>query len=241
MRRPTKKKKDAPRKKIARRPVRKPVQKIRKKVVKKAKFPLAGPAPKAEHAPQEPAWEDKRLPSHYNEDRLVLMVRDPWWLFAYWEVTPQRQKQVLAQIPQGEAERKTVLRVYDVTGSQTLPKANSYFDIELNFYADSWYIDVGIPDREWVTELGYRAGGRFFPLLRSNRVTTPAFGISDVLDEEWLLPEDIYYRLIGRSIGGENAGGSMDIRKLLERYLRNVVSSERLPESSKKVQNLAVQ
>ena len=55
-----------------------------------------------------------------------------------------------------------------------------------------------------------------------------------------MLPEDIYYRLIGRSIGGENAGGSMDIRKLLEKYLRNVVSSERLPESSKKVQHLSL-
>lgn len=169
------------------------------------------------------------------------MVRDPWWLFAYWEVTPHRQQEVLAQIgPTGHAGRKTVLRVYDVTGGLVLPRSNSFFDIELNFYAENWYIDVGIPDREWVTELGYRVDGRFFPLLRSNRVQTPAFGISEILDEEWLLPEDVYYRLLGRSIGAESVGDSMDIRKLLEKYLRNVVSSERLPESSKKVQHLGV-
>ena len=177
--------------------------------------------------------QDRRLPSHYGEDRLVLLVRDPWWLFAYWEVTPQRQQQIAREAEQkSRAGRKTVLRVYDVTGL-ALPKYHSFFDIELNFYADNWYIDVGLPDREWVTEIGTRTDtGRFFALVRSNKVRTPAFGISDVLDEEWMLPEDVYYRLIGRSIGA--SGGSMDIRKLLEKYLRNVVSSERLPELSRK-------
>jgi len=236
MRRPVKKKNALPRKKT----VRKPIRKARKTAPKKrSKVPPVSAAPMPKRALQEPVWEDRRIPSHYGEDRLVLMVRDPWWLFAYWEVTPHRQQEVLAQIgSRGQAERKTVLRVYDVTGSLALPKSNSFFDIELNFYAESWYIDVGLPDREWVIELGYRVSGQFYPLLRSNRVQTPAFGISDVLDEEWMLPEDIYYRLIGRSIGGESAGSSMDIRKLLEKYLRNVVSSERLPESSKKVQHM---
>lgn len=239
MRRPAKKKNAVSRKKA----IRKPVRKARKTAPKKRiKFlPATGIVPAVPSVSKEQTSEDRRLPSHYGEDRLVLMVRDPWWLYAYWEVTPHRQQEVLTQIgSHAQSGRKTVLRVYDVTGSPALPKSNSFFDIELNFYAESWYIDVGIPDREWVAELGYRVEGRFYPLLRSNRVSTPAFGISDVLDEEWMLPEDIYYRLIGRSIGGESAGGSMDIRKLLEKYLRNVVSSERLPESSKKIQHLAV-
>ncbi len=241
MRRPIKKKTTPALKKTASRRPARPVRKpVRKKAVKRIK---AAPQPLAPRvvASSEPVQEDRRLPTHYGEDRLVLLVRDPWWLFAYWEITPQRQQEVLAQIgSKSHSDRKTVLRVYDVTGVN-LPKFNSFFDIELNFYADNWYVDVGLPNRDWLTELGYRVGGRFFPLIRSNRVRTPAFGLSDVLDEEWMLPEDVYYRLLGRSIGGEKAGDSMDIRKLLEKYLRNVVSSERLPESSKKVQHLAAQ
>ncbi len=237
------KKNDSPQKKSAARKPAKKARRIlklaRKPVLRKVKRPTL---PTTVQVLEQPSWEDRRLPSHYGEDGLVLMVRDPWWLFAYWEVTPQRQQEVLAQIgPKGHVGSKTVLRVYDVTGGLVLPRSNSFFDIELNFYAENWYIDVGMPDREWVTELGYRVGSLFFPLLRSNRVKTPAFGISDVLDEEWLLPEDVYYRLLGRSIGAESVGDSMDIRKLLEKYLRNVVSSERLPELSKKVQHLAVQ
>jgi len=27
------------------------------------------------------------LPGGYGKDRLVLQVRDPWWLHAYWEIT----------------------------------------------------------------------------------------------------------------------------------------------------------
>ena len=232
-----KKKKFLPKKKkiVVRRKARKAPKPLRKRALSRESAPQAV----LTHSVPEPAHEDNRLPSFYNEDRLTLLVRDPWWLFSYWEITPQLEKKVLAGMEsKHRADKKTVLRVYDVTGV-ALPASHSFFDIELNFFTNNWYIDVGRPAREWMLELGYRAGGRFYPLIRSNRVQTPSFGISDVLDEEWMLPDDIYYRLIGRSLGSESTGGSMDIRKLLEKYLRNVVSSERLPESSKKVSQLA--
>ena len=175
---------------------------------------------------------DSRLPTHYGEDKLMLLVRDPWWIYAYWEVTPDRNGEVVRRLRQsGHRDWKTVLRVYDVTGAGP-GKSRSFFDIELNFFADNWYIDVGLPDREWLAELGLRtASGKFFMLVRSNVVRTPSFGISDVVDEEWMLPEDIYYRLIGLGMPGA-VSGSMDIRKLLEKYLKRVVSSETLPKAS---------
>lgn len=199
----------------------------------KPTVPLLVETVKDEAAPAH--WEDDRVPQYYGEDKMVLLVRDPWWLFAYWEVTPGRQKQLQYEMGAEASDCKTVLRVYDVTGGLSLPRSNSFFDIELNFYADNWYIDTGLPDREWLAEIGYRtASGRFFTLVRSNRVRTPSFGISEVLDEEWMLPEEIYYRLIGRSLGEAASGNSMDIRRLLEKYLKNVVSSENTPEMSKK-------
>ena len=246
MRRRSKKNDPPKRKRILRRPSR-ALRKIIKKTVRKANLAKKSPRAVIFSGPDSPSvvdqtsftapWQDLRLPSHYGENRLVLLVRDPWWIFAYWEITPQRQEECVRQIKRsGCTGQKTVLRVYDVTG-KTLPKYNSFFDIELDFPADNWYVDVGLPDREWVAEIGFRVdGGRFFPLVRSNTVRTPSFGISDVLDEEWVLPEDIYTRLIGRSIGAGSTGGSMDIRKLLEKYLKNVVSSERRVESSQNTQ-----
>ena len=188
------------------------------------------PAPFVQ-ASQPSAPVDDRIPTYYGEDKLVLMVRDPWWLFAYWEITPGKSEEIQWKARQaGERNWKTVLRVYDVTGSG-IEKPRSYFDIELNFFADNWYIDVGLPDHEWAAELGLRASsGRFYGMVRSNKVQTPSFGISDVLDEEWMLPEDVYYRLIGL-VGPGAQSGSMDVRKLLEKYLKQIVSSERVPQA----------
>lgn len=217
---------------------RKPTKRLKK--FKQEVAPIRNTAPHPPAAAEYPA-EDRRLPAFYGEDRLALLVRDPWWIFAYWEITPQLADRCIRQIDkQRLTGRKTVLRVYDVTGV-VLPKFHSFFDIELNVPADNWYIDVGRPDREWTAEIGFRTdGGKFFPLVRSNRVRTPAFGISEVLDEEWMLPEDVYYRLIGRSLGSESRGGSQDIRRLLEKYLKSVVSSERLPELYKAAEKKGV-
>ncbi len=225
------KKRPAVRKKKALKRPQKPL----KRVIRKAKRLLRVPLQTLIREPKldavSPAvYSDDRIPPHYGDNKLALMVRDPWWLFAYWEISDQRRDEVSHEIVRhGHKIKKTVLRVYDVTKT-SLPKYNSFFDIELNFYSDNWYIDVGLPDKEWVAEIGYRTeGGRFYVLARSNKVRTPAFGLSEVLDEEWMLPEDVYYRLIGRTFGVGSHEGSMDIRKLLEKYLRNIMSSERAP------------
>ena len=155
------------------------------------------------------------------------MVRDPWWLFAYWEVTPWREQEVADAIRRtGLTREKSVLRVYDVTDT-ALPNSHSFFDIELVNLANSWYVDVGSPNRQWVVEVGVRTReGRFFMLVRSNVVRTPRFGVSDVLDEEWMLPDELYWKLFGMSGLGRQKS-SLDVREILERYLKSVVSSER--------------
>src|SRR2546428_8916486 len=38
------------------------------------------------------------LPRAYGRDRLVLLVRDPWWLFAYWELTPTSRIETLRRL-----------------------------------------------------------------------------------------------------------------------------------------------
>lgn len=174
------------------------------------------------------------LPSRYGKNKLVLLVRDPWWIYGYWEVTPEREKQVLREmLGLGLQKDKTVLRVYDVTGT-SVSRANASFDIELNFFADNWYIDVGKPDADWVAELGLRAAnGRFFPLVRSNTVRTPRFGLSDVWDEEWMMPDELYWKLFGRMTGLSEQKSSLNVREILERYLKGMVSSQAFSPAKK--------
>ncbi|OGW83816.1 MAG: hypothetical protein A3C47_01095 [Omnitrophica bacterium RIFCSPHIGHO2_02_FULL_51_18] len=175
------------------------------------------------------------FPSSYHENKLVLLVRDPWWVFAYWEVTPEREKEVLREILQKSLQKdKTVLRVYEITGTSP-SHPNSSFDIELNFFTNNWYIDVGRPDTDWIAEIGIRTThGHFFALVRSNAVKTPRFGLSDVLDEEWMMPDDLYWKLFGRMAGLSDRKSSLDVREVLERYLKGMVSSQSFPAPRKK-------
>lgn len=176
------------------------------------------------------------LPNRYGEDKLVLLVRDPWWLYTYWEVTPQNERSVHEKVKRsGEKIDRTVLRVYDVTEAAQ-NKNGSFFDIEIANFSDNWYVDVGSPDRDWVAELGIRSNsGAFYPMLRSNTVRTPRYGVSDVVDEEWMMPDELYWQLLGRSGGLWDAKSSLEVRRYLMRYLKSNVSSEASRNLSKPV------
>lgn len=135
------------------------------------------------------------LPSTYGIDRLVLMVRDPNWLYAYWEITATKQDEFTAAYgPAAWNSTRPVLRVYDVTGVNfNGVNANSYIDINLPEFTDNWHLNVGQPDRSFCVDLGrIFPDGRFITLLRSNVVTTPRCTLSDCLDEEWMWIEGLY-------------------------------------------------
>lgn len=139
--------------------------------------PVPGPGPWGKVA--VPDWEYP-LPWSYGQTRLVLLVRDPYWLYSYWEVTGEAQ--ALAEDAVGREawrEARPVLRVYDAT-------AGSHYDVGVDEMARNWHLNVGQPDRTWYAELGrITATGRFVMLARSNTVHTPRDGQSDVIDWRW--------------------------------------------------------
>ena len=143
------------------------------------------------------------LPYQYDQERIVLQVRDPRWVHAYWELRGQTLDQLKNRFGDDFRRSKKVLRVYDVTniifnGSN----ANSFFDIQINDFANSWYIDTDGPGRFWCVDLGLMLpDGRFITIVRSNIVQTPLEGPSWVTDEEWMIPEDMFARLYGMGFG----------------------------------------
>ena len=218
---------------------KKPLKKISRKSFKSKKLEIKAPAPipqpaefRPQPVPQAPAGFE--LPSRYGDNRLVLLVRDPWWIFAYWEVTPELEREVLERVRrQGSFPEKTVLRVHDVTDA-VLENPHPFFDIEIG-QANNWYVDVGQPDRQWQAQIGIRTPeGKFFALVTSNVVRTPRYGASNVLDEEWLLPDDLYWKLFGASSGFGKSVSSLNAQQILERYLKSIVSSPGGPAAKAK-------
>lgn len=146
---------------------------------------------------QQPAVaEHGDLPKAYGEDRIVLMTRDPFVVHAYWEATPARIEREKAWFGW---ESKLTIRIYDITGVQFDGRnAIGYYDQEVNERLGNWYFDLGRPSHSFCADIGLSTPeGRFLTLARSNYVTMPRDGVSDVIDDEWILVDEEFWKLYG--------------------------------------------
>ena len=129
-------------------------------------------------------------PQSYGENAITLMVRDPYWLFAYWEFAPDLQATLRARIgAEALSKSRLVLRVYDVTGTDP-DHPVGYHDIDVAPGARNWYVNVMRVERDYCVDLGLiTPDGSFIIIARSNRVSLPPVGPSGVVDEEWVTLE----------------------------------------------------
>ncbi len=165
------------------------------------------------------------LTYEYGQDKIILQVRDPWWAHAYWEIQGKTFEELKNGLQDDFYKAKHILRVYDVSSIIFDGKnAHRFFDIQINEHANNWYIDTGGPGRSWCVDLGLLLpDDRFIMIVRSNTVTTPIEGPSWIMDEEWMVPEDMFARLYGMGFG---LGRSSPVGKgWQERVKRELISS----------------
>ena len=170
----------------------------------------------------------RELPKSYGKDRIVALVRDPYWLHAHWELTPQAVGRAEAALGQEWHGSKPILRLLDVTPSDlghTTEK--TVRDIEIHGGCNNWYIDVNHPPRSFRVEIGYLAkSGKFYVVARSNVVTTPRAGISDTIDENWAdLDAKKADRIYAMSSGYDPAASSLEVKQFLDERLRRPLGS----------------
>jgi hypothetical protein len=168
------------------------------------------------------------LPAGYGKDRIVCMVRDPYWLHVYWELTRQAIQRAEAALGQDWHTSRPILRLLDVTSNDSSSHSERVLrDIEIHGGCNSWYIDVNNPPRSFRVDIGYLSRtGRFYVLARSNVVSTPRAGVSDVIDENW---SDIDARKADRiyamSGGFDPGASSLELKQLFEERLRRPLGS----------------
>jgi len=136
------------------------------------------------------------LPQGYGEEKIALMTRDPFVAYSYWEATPRRLEREKAWFGW---DSKLCVRIYDVTGVQFDGRnAIGYFDQEISDQIGNWYFDLGRPSHSFCADLGLLSPtGRFLTLARSNFITMPRDGVSDVIDDEWMLLDEEFMKLYG--------------------------------------------
>jgi hypothetical protein len=152
------------------------------------------------------------------QDRLVVMVRDPYWLHAYWELSPRSIDRAQAAMGQRWHGAKPVLRVFKI---QPDSAALLERDIQIHGGVRNWYVDVQDPPADYRLEIGYLAvDGFFYCLARSNEVSTPPAGTSDAMDDNWKAVAENADRIFAMSGGYSAQGASRELQELLEERLR---------------------
>ncbi|MBN1354123.1 MAG: DUF4912 domain-containing protein, partial [Candidatus Omnitrophica bacterium] len=135
------------------------------------------------------ASDSCELPSNYGGTRLTLLVKDPFWIYAYWEISHDSLVSLKKSMSGDYADNcKMILRMYEVTLVDfNGENANSYFDIEITPYSNNWYVSLWNDSVSYIGEIGLRGpDGRFFAMVRSNCVHTPRAGYSPRKDQIWM-------------------------------------------------------
>jgi hypothetical protein len=133
------------------------------------------------HEDREPGGD---LPSAYDTDRITLLARDPFCVFAYWELTPGRREPILEALGDEAEGAFQVLRLYAAASGDTAPTVS--YDLELPADLGSRYLTVATPGASCRAEIGLRtAAGRFVPLVSSNTIIMPSAAPSTDTSVRW--------------------------------------------------------
>ncbi len=167
----------------------------------------------------------QELPAGYGDNRITIMVRDPYWLHAYWEIPGWKTEEVKHSMGSAFDSSRMILRVYDVTEINFNGlNAHSSFDMDINAFARSWYINTANPNRSWCVDLGYLTpDGRFYLVARSNIVSTPRDSMSEEIDEEWVTID--WERMYALSGGFGIGRSSAEIKELIKKRLKEEMFS----------------
>lgn len=158
------------------------------------------------------------LPQGYGDNKIVLLVRDPYWIYSYWEMSLSRIAEIKREIgPDVFSSSREFLRVYNVDNWDA-------FDIEVTGSAKNWYINVPQCNASYCADIGFKTpDGRFIAAARSNTVTTPLDRMSDVIDEQWMIPDwDKMYSLSGGFGIGKS---SAEIKELIKKRFQEQSAS----------------
>lgn len=166
------------------------------------------------------------------KDRLILLVRGPYWLHASWELNPFSVQRARTALAQDWHTAKLTLRLMSLSSSDSSTSSEQIIrDIAVHGAVKNWFIDIMNPQHTLRLEIGYLASnGKFYSLARSNTVTTPPAHVGDNLDTHWADIEadcDKVYALSGGY--GEHGREVQDLFE--EKLKRPMVNYQALAES----------
>ncbi len=155
-------------------------------------------------------------------DRVVLIVRDPYWLQAYWEIRRATVQRANVALSRKWHNVEPVIRLFEISeNSQAFAVEQPVRDIPVHGGVRNWFIDVPDPPKTYRIGIGYRLPDeRFYLIAKSNKVTTPIPNASDSVDHNWTDIAMNHQKFFALSGGYTDETGNSDLRDVFEDKLR---------------------
>jgi hypothetical protein len=125
--------------------------------------------------------DNVELPDRYEETRLVLMLRDPSWVFCYWDI----EVRILEELKENSEFSGLVLRVTELAADDWGKDSTvDWFDIPIQFEDLRRYINLPSEDTYYGVEIYAQLGEKESLISRSNIVESSRDYIAPLPENE---------------------------------------------------------
>ncbi|MEM9412829.1 MAG: DUF4912 domain-containing protein, partial [Planctomycetota bacterium] len=168
--------------------------------------------------------EREKSKSEPESDRIIAVVRDPFWIQAYWEVTKATIDRVKVAMADKWFNTRPVIRLLEVTADSSTSGVETVIrEIEIHGGVKNWYIDVKEPPNSYRLALGYAdKTGKFYLIAKSNLVTTPTPD-QNAFDNHWVdisTDHKKFYAMSGGYSNLDATESSSELQSVFEEKLR---------------------
>jgi hypothetical protein len=134
----------------------------------------SGPGQRYQIGGTEPAMlapEPAELPESYGTQRLLLVARDPHWLYAHWDLTAEQ----LRKYNSASRDKHLIVRVF-----RNQPGGDVVLEQHVHPESRNWFLHVGNGGAKFVAQLGYyNRAGKWETVATSAATFTPPDALSD--------------------------------------------------------------
>ncbi|MDD2478131.1 MAG: DUF4912 domain-containing protein [Candidatus ainarchaeum sp.] len=147
------------------------------------------------HKPEKvglpPPPEPPQVPDNYGDTRVVLLARDPEWMYCYWEISDEKRNEL--GLSDFITSNRLVLKIYRIEFRNNKPLTPQFaFEIPVPEYAKEWYVRVTKTGGVWCAELCVynRNNNKYETITKSNIMETPRNDMSPDDTVLWMHVDD---------------------------------------------------